>query len=261
MSLPEITYKHFHSFGSTNDYATELLHYFPLVAVSADEQTEGRGRKGNLWVGERGKNVYLSFGIDHKKINTSINNTIQILPTYAHQMITSLMVLDVLREQAKGEFRVKYPNDIYAKGQNSEGDILTGKLCGIITEHVYQGSECMSSVIGIGINVKQSDFPILQGNKPLSINMIYGNQLEPDQLIRSMLEKFSDYIVHDYPDVFQRWQSELGLYQKEIIVIDKDNKFIAEGFTPEGRLLLSDKDTGEKMTVDNGSSIRYEVFS
>ncbi len=94
---------------STNDYARELLSQNNLVLVSALNQTEGRGRKGNNWFGSYGKNLYISFGIKHQ-------NTISPNQLASLQAMSALIVKKALRTVTNSDtFYIKYPNDIYAK--------------------------------------------------------------------------------------------------------------------------------------------------
>jgi BirA family biotin operon repressor/biotin-[acetyl-CoA-carboxylase] ligase len=45
---------------------------------------------------------------------------------------------------------IKWPNDIYASGK---------KLCGILIENALSGGKVQHSVIGIGMNVNEEEFP------------------------------------------------------------------------------------------------------
>lgn len=259
MLLPELTDFHFDSLGSTNDYATELLNSHNLVAVTASEQTAGRGRRGAEWVGDKGKNIYLSFGINHQALVDDNYQPFRSIPPYGQQMAAALLAIDVLRKLAKGTYSLKYPNDLYLSGYSSaEGSDIAGKLGGIITEHSYQGDKCTTSVIGIGINVSQQDFPPLKDNTPISVNMVEGNVLSPDELIEKMKAEFIRHFTRSYDDVYSEWKRELRIIGKRVLIKDSQKEAKIISITSDGRLIAeSGNDT---ISIDDGNSIRYDVF-
>ena len=63
------------SIESTNDYASDLIKTGLVTegtVVVADYQTSGKGQHGNIWIGDTGKNLYLSIILfPEKPINLS----------------------------------------------------------------------------------------------------------------------------------------------------------------------------------------------
>ena len=75
-------------------------------------------------------------------------------------MLTLVMAMSVFRacKELYGDecvFGIKWPNDIVvsARGENYH------KICGILTEMRMEEKEIRDIVIGIGINVNQTEFP------------------------------------------------------------------------------------------------------
>ena len=64
--------------------------------------------------------------------------------------LVSLAVIDTLSKQIDAPVRLKWPNDIMA------GD---RKLAGLLIESQLRGSSVRSSVIGLGVNVNNLEFP------------------------------------------------------------------------------------------------------
>jgi BirA family biotin operon repressor/biotin-[acetyl-CoA-carboxylase] ligase len=62
----------------------------------------------------------------------------------------SLGVYDALKPLLGSELKIKWPNDIYYANK---------KLGGMLIENLLQGSQIKHSVIGIGLNINQDDFP------------------------------------------------------------------------------------------------------
>lgn len=245
-------YRHFDIVDSTNDYASELLNEFPYVAVSADYQTKGRGRKGKEWIGEHGQNLYISFGIDHEKIKDR-------LPVHNYQMAASLMVLDTLREiDPNNKYLLKYPNDIWAI-QQEENAKLKGKVSGTITEHVYNGSKCKTTVIGIGTNVNQVTFPDRNNNKPVSLKKLTGEFFDIDELIKILIEKANLGFFESGTNVFETWKEELDIVGKEVFNYSDNTEYKIINLLDDGRLYGENK-SGEKIYINNGDTIRYGEF-
>ena len=74
--------------------------------------------------------------------------------SHSFQMLAATAVLSALREVATQtldpeRMTIKAPNDILLDGR---------KLCGILTEAIWQGSELRALIIGIGVNVHQRSF-------------------------------------------------------------------------------------------------------
>lgn len=68
---------------------------------------------------------------------------------------------------------VKWPNDIYVRNR---------KICGILIENTLCGDSLTASVIGIGLNVNQKEFPPQLLN-PVSMTMLTGREYDlKDQL-------------------------------------------------------------------------------
>ena len=113
------------------------------TVVIAGHQTEGRGQGPNSWVTASGMNLTFSV-ILIRPVN----------PEHLFRLntIASLAVRDVLKKNlSQVPVEVKWPNDVYADGR---------KIAGILMESVIQGNAVQYAVIGIGLNVNQTEFPI-----------------------------------------------------------------------------------------------------
>lgn len=170
---------------STNTYARTLDNdpdHRPLVVIT-DNQTAGRGQRGNTWESEPGKN--LTF-------------TLVLYPTYinaAHQfelsMLVSLGIVNALRTYvpAPGQLKIKWPNDIY---------YADSKLCGILIENTIHEGRLQRTLAGIGININQTTFRSDAPN-PISLKQIAGHDLDPDQVLHRTVDAILD-MTHTYAD-------------------------------------------------------------
>ena len=129
---------HFNSTTSTMEEAKQYLKKFQSnVVVTADEQTNGRGRRGNKWISSPG-NIYCSI---------ALNNTIPINEYFIFSMITSISVKLALENLGINQINFKWPNDIFFKNK---------KFGGMILETYKSVKNNKYAIIGIGINYSSS---------------------------------------------------------------------------------------------------------
>lgn len=129
---------------STNAEALTILQSNAQVAegtvIITDNQTAGRGQRGNTWESEAGKN--LTFSIILKPIFLHPKDQFQL------NMAVSLGLYDYLTSQVN-DVKIKWPNDMMIDHQ---------KTCGMLIENQINGQQIQSSIIGIGLNVNQESF-------------------------------------------------------------------------------------------------------
>ena len=175
------------SVDSTNSEAKRRISDIDNLSVlSALSQSEGRGQKGNKWSSVPGENltfsIVLKFGEQTAgKAGLSVAGELRLAVTAREQFvlteITSLSIVEFLSRHGI-KAKIKWPNDIYV------GD---KKICGVLIENSLRGKNLSSSIIGIGLNVKQRNFDV---NLPNPTSMILETGIEED--IRSCLEEFMD---------------------------------------------------------------------
>lgn len=110
--------------------------------ILAQFQNSGKGQGSNSWYSSSGKNLLLS--IICKDLNLSITK----LPVF--NMLVSLALHDTLRICFEARTYIKWPNDILIDDK---------KIAGILIETTLAGETIKNAVIGIGININESQFP------------------------------------------------------------------------------------------------------
>lgn len=140
---------------STNDYLKELLSNIkPLpeaTAIMATHQVKGKGQRGNVWLSKPAETLAISFALYPKDFSIEQSFNLNMLVCLGIQQWASTLLPDV---------QIKWPNDIYVGGK---------KLGGVLIENQLSGSHIRSSVIGIGLNIKQQAFPITIQDKATSL--------------------------------------------------------------------------------------------
>lgn len=145
----------FKELDSTNNYLKKMLsNCEPLTegtVIMADHQLAGRGQKDNTWFSEPGKNLTFSIYLKSSFLLAS--------QQFSLNQAVSLGVTDCLTNYLGKDCKIKWPNDIYYKDQ---------KIGGILIENTIRGMYLKDSVIGIGLNVNQKEFDLLNNASSLS---------------------------------------------------------------------------------------------
>ncbi len=240
---------HFNEVSSTNDFAKELLKYDPVVCVTADHQLVGRGRNQKTWEGEFGENIYFSLGINHTKTAEEIHPA-------AYQAIGCLAAKAAIVEATEQPaFYIKYPNDIVAVDSGHK----IRKVSGILIEHSFSGDKCVSTVIGIGINVLQSKFTGDLADKAISLRTL-GYDIKMESLVELLIKHCEIYFDSSPSEALGQWKAELGIVGKLLEVQGEKGLWAVEEILDDGRLRVKENSGDNIKLIDNGDTIRYNIF-
>ena len=217
------------SVDSTNNYAKELLSKSKPIAgtaIMAKEQYAGRGQMGNTWQTQAGKNLTLSVILYPDFLDAD--------KQFYLNMAISLGVKDFCESVLQDdEVRIKWPNDIYH---------LDNKLGGILIENSISAGKIASCVVGIGLNINQTEFDPSVPN-PASFAKITETPHAIDKLAEklfSFLEKYYlqlrqqhfNFLDRAYTDSLYRYQQthefKKGnqVFKGEINGVAKDGKLL-----------------------------------
>ncbi|RZK11827.1 MAG: biotin--[acetyl-CoA-carboxylase] ligase [Flavobacterium sp.] len=158
---------------STNDFLKELLtNNDPenFTIITAEAQNKGRGQMGSVWVSEKGKNLTMSILV--RDFLFDINQIYNLNISVAVAIITVLKGYDIPK------LSIKWPNDIMSDNK---------KVGGILIENVIKGATNIDSVIGIGLNVNQTNFDGLP--KASSLSVIAGSTFEKFEILQKIVEE------------------------------------------------------------------------
>ena len=160
---------------STNDEVRDPK-YGHLDAVWAEHQSAGRGQRGHSWHSQEGENITFSVVL-----------TPTFLPVHEQFLLSEIVALSLvhtLREYGI-ECRIKWTNDIYA-GDN--------KIVGILIEHALSGDTLARTIVGVGLNVNQREFPADLPN-PTSMACERGEIFDREEIIRRIIENLEALYV------------------------------------------------------------------
>ncbi|NNK82955.1 MAG: biotin--[acetyl-CoA-carboxylase] ligase [Flavobacteriaceae bacterium] len=147
-----------------------------LTVVVAKHQTNGRGQMGTVWQAEQGKN--LTCSVFKQNDCVSIDNQFYI------SMVSSLAIIKTLQNFQLPKLYVKWPNDILSEQK---------KICGILIENIIKNNDIEGSVIGIGLNVNQTQFRHLP--QASSILNLTGRWYYTDEVLSALLKNLKHYFL------------------------------------------------------------------
>ena len=220
---------HIDETDSTNRWLKEHGDTSRDSVVWADYQTAGRGCGTNRWESERGKNLLFSMLIHPTDIVVSE----QFRMTEA----VSVAICQTLQTYINDKVEIKWPNDIYV------GD---KKICGILTENRLRGNTIKESIIGIGLNVNQTEFKSDAPN-PVSIRQLTGMETDLGELLQAFLLAFD--VTYHSKTTCSTYKKMLYRRGKYAFYEDKTSCFnaVLTDVLPDGRLLLVDKEGQERL--------------
>ena len=154
--------------ASTNDDARDEK-YREGDVVWADFQTAGRGQRGHIWHSQKGENLTFSVVLEP--------HFVPITEQFSVSEVVALSLVDMLAEYGI-EAKIKWTNDIYV------GD---KKLVGILIEHSLSSVTLRRTIVGVGINVNQTEFDSAIPN-PVSMAQLLGKQLDAEDVLQCFLK-------------------------------------------------------------------------
>ena len=134
---------HFDSLNSTNETLGQLSKKIELqngFYITADYQKSGKCQNNDKWDSNPKENLLISIFLN---LDLNIKNSFML------NQLASLSILDTLSKFLEQKIEIKWPNDVYVDNK---------KISGILINNIVKGGIINSSVIGIGINVNQTNF-------------------------------------------------------------------------------------------------------
>ena len=177
---------YFDSVNSTNNVLKDLASDGAIsgTVVVADHQTGGKGRRGRTFASPSGVGIYLSYLFKPESGFDRISN----LTSW-----TAIAVADAIRNAYGLDSRIKWVNDLLMNRK---------KICGILTEVSVEGESGFidTCIIGIGINVNESEFPSELSGIATSISLENGGRKFIRAKLASEIIKSMDILSADWPD-------------------------------------------------------------
>ncbi|MGB7210940.1 MAG: biotin--[acetyl-CoA-carboxylase] ligase [Pyrinomonadaceae bacterium] len=161
------------------------------LCIVAHRQTAGRGRHGRTWVSDKNVGLYLSI-ILRPKLET------RFLPLIT--LMTGVAVHDTLQEFGLKP-DIKWVNDILVNEK---------KISGILAE-TTETPNGLAVIVGIGVNIRSSNFPDEIADTATSIEVQSGQKPTADELANTLTRFFAylyDILLGDdgTKEILNKWR-------------------------------------------------------
>ncbi|MFE3867990.1 biotin--[acetyl-CoA-carboxylase] ligase [Flavobacterium sp. LS2P90] len=185
---------------STNEFLKGLSNKQELenfTVVTAENQTKGKGQMGAVWASEAGKNLILSV-----LVKDFLSDICQI---YNLNIIVSLAVINALESYKIPDLSIKWPNDIMSYNK---------KIGGILIENSIKSDGSIVSIVGLGLNVNQTNFENLP--KASSLVVISKAKFDKEDILFTIIDNLEQKI--------KLWKD-----QSDLLWLEYSNKLFKKG--------------------------------
>lgn len=204
--------------------------------VVADEQTQGRGRRGRGWVSPPGGNIYATLILRPG-----------VWEIGSLGMVTPLAVCEAMDAVAGVRSVIKWPNDLLIEGR---------KVGGVLIDTRLRGEEVEYALVGVGVNV---NFDPSQHEEiremATSLASELGREISREALLAVFLNRFERLYLAARSDegVREAWKARLETLGRrvEVRLGDRVEEGVAEDVDGEGNLVLR-RDDGSTAVLAAG---------
>jgi len=237
---------HFKTGSTMNDAAALAAAGEPHgTIVVAEEQTAGRGRLGRVWLSEKGAGLYFSMILRPP------------LPAAAAPMLTlvsGLAVREAIAEitgRAFPDTDLRWPNDVLLRG---------AKCAGILLEMTAEPERIKHVILGVGINVNQSEMPANLDNQATSLRIACGKSFIRAEVLGVVLRALDRALSRllgpngraATVEEFEKQSTFARGRRVEISEGGSDVQGVTDGLDHAGYLLLRRDDTGALEPIYTG---------
>lgn len=240
----------YESVGSTNDVALERLENGAPhgTLVVAESQTQGRGRRGHVWVTPPGLSIAASLVLRAER------------PVGAPTLLVAAVALGIAEglERASGAaVGIKWPNDLWMAGR---------KVAGILVEARGVGARAPAFVAGFGINVNASAaaFPAGLRASATSLALATGrtyDRAEVLSLVLAALEPRVDEVLEGTPGpaLLEAYRDRSVLLGRLVELLDGDEPLrgtVADLSATDGLLLRTEDGRARHVRAEVARDVR-----
>ena len=237
-----LSLRYFEKVSSSNDIALAILKKLKKksegMGFITNCQTNGRGRRGNVWISKKNYGIYMSMILcpNRKQLEWP---TISFLVSNAVYE-TLIFYFPVL----KGKLKLKWPNDLILNNY---------KLGGILIESTSYGL-----AIGIGINYNNSPEFIENNWIPGNLKMFCNfNNISKNIIVKGIMNniylKYLKWEKKGGTKEINLWKKNCGIIGKKIKVRNEQTFFsgILKNVKENGNLILEDN-SGKIIVITSG---------
>lgn len=222
---------------STNDTALKLVRERQAkegTIVICENQTQGKGQRGNRWLSEPGKNLTFSLVLRPAFLDIS--------EQFYLNMAVSNSIRKLLQEYVPN-LQVKWPNDLVVPG--------FGKIGGILIENTISGEGWENAVVGIGLNVNQLKF---NASGATSLSLLTGSHFNLEELFRLLVTQLEQGYIQLKKG---NWKEIKAEYLHNLFLKDVFSKFSSEGKEFFGIITGISQEGKLEISLKNGDQVLF----
>jgi BirA family biotin operon repressor/biotin-[acetyl-CoA-carboxylase] ligase len=229
--------------GSTSDHARDLgMAGHPHgLAVFAESQNAGRGRRDNRWSSQPGLDLAVSILLRPEA-------RLEIWPRLT--TLAALAICQAIESVTRLRAEIKWPNDIF---------IADRKAAGILAETFTAGAGAFM-VIGIGVNVNSVDLPPDLRGTATSLKLASGREVDRNALAIALLKALDQQVKRveqGFAKAVEEVRQRSWLMNKPLVarVDGREVRGLATGLNAEGHLLIRDEQ-GAVVALSSAEQVR-----
>lgn len=191
-------------------------------------QTAGRGRRGKVWLGDYGRNIAMTLGIE---FHTNLNSLGGLSSVVGLALVQAL--------EAHGiHAQLKWPNDVWVNEQ---------KLAGILVELVPTNTGTLA-VVGVGVNVDLSNAQAEKIDQAVTSLGHQGFAVSRDAMVSticsSILENFEEFAREGFRAFVEAFNAVHCLQNQEarLLTGHETVEGVVRGIDATGGLIFEEKD-------------------
>ena len=235
---------YFNTIDSTNNYAKKIaLQELEGTIIVSEEQTNGKGRIGRKWHSKSKEGIWMSIILKPEMIPQKAPFITLIAGASIVKALNNLGI----------ETTIKWPNDIIINNK---------KVAGILTELSAESDRINYIVLGIGINVKTTEFS--QEISEIATSLYReGYKVSRVDIVRTILEEFENLYLQYVNEnvrketlfICRKYSAVIG---KDIYLIKEDEKELVRclDINDDGNLIVRNENNIIKEIISGEISIR-----
>jgi BirA family biotin operon repressor/biotin-[acetyl-CoA-carboxylase] ligase len=202
------------------------------TVVVAEEQLQGKGRRGRAWYSPAGEGICVSVILRPR-----------VQPYEAPQLVlmTAVAAAETLLAHAAVPVAIKWPNDILVGGK---------KIAGILTEMSVDMDRIDYIIIGLGLNVNTpaAGLPPEIAGIATSLCAETGRVFSRAELLQTYLEKLEGYYAlfreRNFEPIRERWLDLSKIIGRQVKIAGVESTYEGEvvDIDPNGFLILKSPD-------------------
>jgi BirA family transcriptional regulator, biotin operon repressor / biotin---[acetyl-CoA-carboxylase] ligase len=165
------------------------------LIIVAEEQTEGRGRRGRTWSSPPGAGLYLTF-VFRPPLEGEGGLMLSLIT-----LATGVAAREAIRRASGFAPELKWPNDLMV-GQR--------KLAGILAEGLGLGRIDQAVLVGLGVNLLSAAHPGDIAARATSLETELGRSVERspvlEELLVAILQRYDDLRRGNADDILRAWR-------------------------------------------------------